>query len=340
MFEYRAVGVDGSGGAEVVRAASDVERPVFVFGGQGSLWIGAAWTLLDESPVFAARFAECVAALAPYVDVDLRSGDGWDRVEVVQPLLWAVMVSLAQVWLSFGVVPAAVVGHSQGEIAAATVAGVLGLDEGARVVALRARELRALAGRGAMAAVELPVGEVVLPQGVSVAAVNGPASVVVSGEPGAVQDLVDGLVAGGVVRARVLPVDYASHSAQVDEVAAAISAALGEVRAGPGRFPLVSSVTGEVVDGADLAAGYWFDNVRQPVRFADAVRTLVAAGHRAFVEVSPHPVLLAGVAATAEEAGVEAVVVPSVRRDRGGYRDLLLSVGQAFSHGVAVDWSG
>ncbi|MYR63344.1 acyltransferase domain-containing protein, partial [Streptomyces sp. SID625] len=201
-------------------------RSVLVFPGQGSQWVGMAAGLLGESGVFADRMAECGRALAPYVDWSLADALGSEgllgRVDVVQPVLWAVMVSLAGVWGSFGVVPDAVVGHSQGEIAAACVAGGLSLEDGARVVALRSRAVGVLAGRGGMASVALPVGEV---RGcleewggrLSVAAVNGPSSTVVSGDADAVAALVEGLVGEGV-RARLIDVDYASHSSHVEEI--------------------------------------------------------------------------------------------------------------------------
>ncbi|MEK8169000.1 acyltransferase domain-containing protein [Streptomyces sp. M19] len=136
---------------------------MFVFPGQGSQWVGMAVELLDSSPVFAARMAECGQALSAFVEWSLldvvRAGE-FEQVDVVQPVLWAVMVSLAEVWKSVGVTPDAVVGHSQGEIAAAVVAGGLSLEDGARVVALRSRAIRALAGRGGMVSVALPADEV------------------------------------------------------------------------------------------------------------------------------------------------------------------------------------
>ncbi|WP_152648745.1 type I polyketide synthase, partial [Streptacidiphilus anmyonensis] len=248
VFEQRAVVVAGdrdgavrglealaSGGvaSEVVRGvAGAAGRVAFVFPGQGSQWAAMAVELLESSAVFAQRMVECAAALAPFAEdwslldvVRGESGDGWlDRVDVVQPVLWAVMVSLAEVWRAAGVRPAAVVGHSQGEIAAAVVAGALSLDDGARVVALRSRAIAGgLAGLGGMVSVALPVGQVRERLAVwgedriSVAAVNGPSAVVVSGEPVALDELLASCEADGV-RARRVPVDYASHSAQVESI--------------------------------------------------------------------------------------------------------------------------
>ncbi|NUH44434.1 type I polyketide synthase, partial [Streptomyces samsunensis] len=183
----------GTGAGGEVRGDDAEPRAVFVFPGQGAQWVGMAAELLADSPVFAARMRECAAALKPHLDLPLLEvlGDAvaLERVDVVQPALWAVMVSLAEVWRSYGVVPSAVVGHSQGEIAAAVVAGALSLEDGARVVALRSRAVAAeLAGQGGMAAVATSEDEVRrlvedIEDVVSVAAVNGPATTVVSGTP-------------------------------------------------------------------------------------------------------------------------------------------------------------
>ena len=312
---------------------------VFVFPGQGGQWAGMGRELAGCSPVFAGRLGECGRALAPYVGWDLdqvlagaEGAPGLGRVDVVQPVLWAVMVSLAAVWQAAGVVPDAVVGHSQGEIAAACVAGVLSLADGARVVALRSRALAGLAGRGAMVSVAEPAARVRerlagWGERLAVAAVNGPAATVVSGEPGAVAELAAVCAAAGV-RAGVLPVDYASHSVQVEGIREEVLAALAGIAPGEARIPMISAVTGGWLAGPEAGAGYWFDSLRAPVEFGRAVRVLGEAGHRVFVEVSPHPVLTAAVTGTLEEAaagsgaGPDApapvVVTGTLRRGDGG----------------------
>ncbi|MEV0263452.1 SDR family NAD(P)-dependent oxidoreductase [Streptomyces sp. NPDC050617] len=332
-------------------SASGAGRAVFVFPGQGSQWVGMAAELLDAEPVFAARVAECESALSPFVDWSLEDvlrarvdAPSLERVDVVQPVLFAVMVSLAAVWRSYGVEPAAVVGHSQGEIAAACVAGVLSLDDAARVVALRSKALRALSGRGGMVSVALPAAEVGewladWDGALSVAAVNGPASTVVSGDAGALDELLERAEARGV-RARRVPVDYASHSAHVEEIQERLAKELAPVVPLPGEVPFFSTVDAEWVDPTTLDAGYWYRNLRQTVRFEEATRALLAEGFRFFVEPSAHPVLAVGVQESAEAAGVEAVVLGTLRRDEGGRERLLLSLGQAWSSGLPVDFSG
>ncbi|MBB5936999.1 type I polyketide synthase [Streptomyces zagrosensis] len=327
--------------------------PVLVFPGQGSQWVGMGAGLLEASPVFAARVVECERALAPYVEWSLsevlRGGVGaadLGRVDVVQPVLWAVMVSLAAVWADQGVTPAAVVGHSQGEIAAAVVAGALTLEDGARVVALRSRALRRLAGGGAMAslamsadkAVEFLAGLGERAAGVGIAAVNGPGSAVVSGPPEQVQYAVAVCEEGGG-RARLIDVDYASHSAQVDEIAEELHQVLAGIEPVRSQVAFYSTVTAERIDTTELTTAYWVTNLRQQVRFADAVRQLLTDGHRVFIEASTHPVLTVGLQEAFEEAGVQGATVPTLRRDQGGLDQLMQSVGQAFAAGVEVDWT-
>ncbi|MGW6879348.1 type I polyketide synthase [Streptomyces goshikiensis] len=326
-------------------------KTAFVFPGQGSQWVGMAQALMDASPVFAARVDECAKALEPFTDwslVDvLRGVDGapsLDRVDVVQPALFAVMVSLAEVWRAAGVRPGAVIGHSQGEIAAACVAGILSLDDAARVVALRSQAIgRVLAGLGGMVSVPLPAIEVrerIAPWGeqrISVAAVNGPSSVVVSGEVQALDELLAACEADGV-RAKRIAVDYASHSAQVELLREELDTLLAPIVPQAAEVPFLSTVTGEWVKGPELDAGYWFRNLRRTVELEQATRTLLEQGFGVFIESSPHPVLTVGMQETVEDAGREAAVLGSLRRNEGGLERFWLSLGEAFVRGVAVDW--
>ncbi|WP_034482770.1 type I polyketide synthase [Actinomadura oligospora] len=362
VFEYRAVVLgddrnrllaeltalaDDRPDADVVTGVAGTAGPgpVLVFPGQGSQWVGMGAELLDESPVFAARMAECEQALAPHVDwslIEVIRSDGSElsRVDVVQPVLWAVMVSLAAVWADYGVKPAAVVGHSQGEIAAACVAGALSIEDAARVVAVRSRVLRRLAGGGAMAS--LGVGaeqaEALLGDGVTVAAVNGPMSTVISGPPEPVAAVVAAAREQGL-RARMIDVDYASHGPQVDEITGELTEALAGITASAAPVPFYSTVTGRRIDTASLDTGYWVTNLRRPVRFADAVDTLLADGFRVFVESSPNPVLTMGIEECAERAEARAAALPTIRRDQGGSGQVLRALAGAFTAGVAVDWS-
>ncbi|MGW5355481.1 type I polyketide synthase [Streptomyces sp. NPDC004031] len=325
---------------------------VLVFPGQGSQWPGMGRELLDASPVFAARIAECEAALAPYTGWSLTAvlrgaQDAPDpaRVDVIQPVLWALMVSLAAEWAHHGVRPAAVVGHSQGEIAAACVAGALPLGEGARVVALRSQALRALAGKGAMASLGIgpdDTGQLLAAlgekaAGVGVAACNSPSSTVISGPPDAVAAAVAACEATGA-RARTIDVDYASHGPQVDTIADDVRARLAGVQGVSTDVAFHSTLTGGALDTAELDAGYWLANLRQPVRLTEAVDSLLAAGHRVFVEVSTHPVVVPALQQCFEAAGIDAHASGTLRRGEGGPAQLALALGQAFTAGAPVDF--
>ncbi|MGW3007154.1 SDR family NAD(P)-dependent oxidoreductase, partial [Streptomyces sp. NPDC001155] len=242
-------------------------------------------------------------------------------------------------WRACGVEPSVVVGHSQGEIAAAVVAGGLSLEDGARVVALRSRAIRAIAGRGGMVSVALPLADVEeLLAGwtgrIDIAAVNGPGSVVVAGDADALDELMAHCEAGEV-RARRIPVDYASHTWHVEAIEAELAEVLASVTPRSGRVPFFSTTEAALVDTAGLDGGYWYRNLRRRVRFADAVEGLAGQGYTAYVEVSSHPVL--GMAV--QEAAPDAVVVGTLRRSEGGTPRLLTSLAEAWVRGIPVDWT-
>ncbi|MEU3693928.1 SDR family NAD(P)-dependent oxidoreductase [Streptomyces narbonensis] len=352
-------------GATAGVEAADGAQPVFVFPGQGAQWAGMAAPLLDSSPVFARAIRECSAALAPYVDWSvedvLRSAPGapgLERVDVVQPVSFAVMVSLARLWESHGVVPAAVVGHSQGEIAAAVVAGALSLDDGARVVTLRSKAIgEVLSGHGGMMSVAVSAeraAELIteaaqatqatestesadLAERVGVAVVNGPASVVVAGEPEALARVAAACEAHGV-RHRLLPVDYASHSPQVSTIEERLLTDLAPVTPRTSTIPFYSTVTGNLLDTTELDAAYWYRNLRQTVLFEDTTRAVADTGSRLFIEISSHLVLASGIQDTLADRGAVATL-GTLRRDHGGLDQFLTALGQAHAHGVSLDWS-
>ncbi|WP_338894329.1 SDR family NAD(P)-dependent oxidoreductase [Streptomyces sp. TG1A-60] len=348
-----ALAAGGTPEGAVTGAAVD-GRTVFVFAGQGAQWAGMAAELMESSDVFAETVAACDEALAPYTDWSLadvvRGAEGaasLDRVDVVQPALWAMMVSLAAVWRSWGVEPDAVIGHSQGEIAAACVIGALSLEDAARVVALRSQAITALSGKGGMVSVALPAARVQERIGawdgrISVAAVNGPASVVVSGESAALGEFV-AVCEADRVRVRRIAVDYASHSAQVEEIEDRLASALAGITPRASAVSFYSTVLGRWTDSGELDAGYWYRNLRCTVGFEQAVRTVAAEGYRHFVEVSPHPMHTVGIQETLddiEDAVMDGgAVVGSLRRDQGGLDRLLRSAAEAHVRGLAVDWA-
>ncbi len=367
-FEHRAVVVGGDrdrllagldelagddpGGSVVRGAAPPAGKPVFVFPGQGSQWLGMGIELLDTAPIFAQQIAACADAFSEFVDWSLTDvlrgapgAPGLDRVDVVQPVLFAVMVSLAELWKSVGVSPDAVIGHSQGEIAAAYVAGALSLRDAARVVTLRSKLLRGLSGPGGMVSIACGVDrarELLAPYGdrLGIAAVNGRSAVVVSGEVRALDELI-GFCADLDLRTRRIDVDYASHSAEVETIRSELTEVLSGIEPRSSRTAFFSTVTGSRLETASLDADYWYRNIRQTVQFDQAVRSACKHGYRVFVESSPHPALIAGIEDTfndCDTGDTEAIVVPTLGREDGGLQRFLTSAAAAFVAGVKVDW--
>ncbi|WP_329082794.1 type I polyketide synthase [Streptosporangium sp. NBC_01469] len=336
---------------EVTTEQAAERRVAFVFPGQGSQWEGMALGLLDAGGVFAESIAECEAALAQYVDWSLtgvlrRADDApsLDRVDVIQPTLFAVMVSLARMWRAAGVEPDVVIGHSQGEIAAAYIAGGLSLPDAARVVALRSRAVaEELAGQGGMASIGLgadAVRERLSSYGdrLSLAAVNGPQQSVIAGEVAAMEDFLADCARAGVW-ARRIPVDYPSHSKAVEGLRDRLLEELAPIRPRSGTVPFFSTVFADRFDTAGLDAEYWYRSLREPVRFADAATALIQSGITGFVEASPHPVLTMGIGVTAEAMGADGrvSVIESLRRGEGGPRRFTAALTRAYCAGLRVD---
>ncbi|MER5810500.1 type I polyketide synthase [Streptomyces sp. NPDC002033] len=322
---------------------------VFVFPGQGSQWTGMGRRLYAESEVFRRGIDDCAEALAPWVDwslVDVVTGAGaaapLERIDVVQPALFAMLVSLARVWRSLGVTPDAVIGHSQGEIAAAHTAGVLGLSDAARIVALRSRLLATVAGQGAMAGILLPearVRELLGPWGerIGIAAVNGPNSTTVSGEGAAVEELVASCASRGV-RARLIKSTVPGHSPLLDRFEGPMTDGLGEITPRPSTVALYSTVTGDLIGPEEMDASYWFRNLRRTVRFEAAMRRVIEDGHGTVIEISPHPVLLVAVEETADALAAAPAVVGTLSKHDGGTGRVLASLAELYVRGLPVDW--
>ncbi|MDX2565504.1 acyltransferase domain-containing protein, partial [Streptomyces sp. TX20-6-3] len=289
--------------------------------------------------------ADCETALAPFVDWSLTAvlrgqddAPGLDRVDVVQPASWAMMIALAALWRAAGINPTAVIGHSQGEIAAAVVADGLTIQDGARIVALRSKALRILSGGGGMAWMSVPEtqAENILtnwPGQISVAAVNGPSSTVVAGRPEALDELLAHCETTDIW-ARRIPVDYASHSAHVDQIHDTLTTELKDVTPRTGKIAFHSTVTGGLLDTSELDAAYWFRNLRSKVRLAEVVEQL-AAPDVVFIEVSAHPVLISGITETLGDTGA---VIATLHRNTGSLERFIESAAEAWTHGATIDW--
>ncbi len=296
----------------VTGKATTTGGTVLVFPGQGAQWAGIALELLESAPVFAEEMRLCDAAFSEFFDwslIDAVRGEvgspSLDRVDVVQPVLFAGMVSLAAQWRALGIQPDAVLGHSHGEVAAAYVADALSLRDAAKVITLRSRAIRAIAGAGGMVSIRWPLERVLSlierwHQSISVAAQNGPSSTVVTGDAMALDELMVECERKHVPATRH-PIDCASHSTQVEALRETLRETLSGLHPRIGDIAYISGVTGARLDTSILDGDYWFANLRQPVLFEQAVRWSYEHGYRRFIEASPQPTLSAVIRELLEE---------------------------------------
>ncbi len=345
-----AIAKEDCAGVVFGRAARGRNKIVFVAPGQGSQWLGMARELFDAEPVFRRAFEQCDAAIAEETGWRLSArllGADAERylaeIDVIQPALFTMSVALAAVWRAWGVEPDAIVGHSMGEVAAAHIAGILSLEDAVAVICRRSRLMKTLSSDGSMATVELPLREVELllagREGISVGASNGPETTVISGDSQAIEALLKELEAKEVY-CRLIKVDVASHSAQVDPILEELFRALANIRPQPGKIPMLSTVTGEYagMDGVRMDARYWVENLRRSVLFAAAIERLAREGHDTFVELSPHPVLLPAIEASARMGNADAVVIASLRREKPARATLLRGLASLYAAGRGIAW--
>ncbi|TCJ89889.1 type I polyketide synthase [Nocardia alba] len=316
----------------LVRSSPTAHDPVLIFPGQGAQWAGMGLRLFEQHPAFAESLTRCAHALRPHCDWDLfeaLAGRDLDRVDVVQPALFAVMVSLARAWQADGFTPSAVIGHSQGEIAAAHIAGALTLEDACAVVALRSRAIRDLVAAGGLLTLRCSAtlaSQLVERTGtdIEVSVINGPRSTVIGGVP---RDLaqVEAAARAAGIDTRVIDVDYASHTSAVEPIRERLLDDLSHIRPRIPEIRLYSTVFGRLLSADErLDAAYWYRSLREQVRFWPAVTAALDDDLRTFVESSPHPLLPPVIEQIAEDHGVEVDVVGSLRRDSGGLQQLLI----------------
>lgn len=324
----------------------------FVAPGQGAQWLGMARELSDREPVFREALQQCSAAISPYADWSLieqlqmspdSPGYRLDRIDVIQPTLVAIAIGYAALWRSVGIRPDAVVGHSMGEVAAACIAGVLDLDQAMRIICRRSALMGCTSGKGAMALVELSTEETHArllgrESELSLAVSNSPRSSVISGDPKALQEVMALLEADGVF-CRLVKVDVASHSPQMEPLAAVLRRELAEVQPRGGDIPIYSTVLARRAQGGEFDATYWASNLRQPVQFTQTVGRMLDDGITVFIELGPHPVLLPSVEQTAQHRQSTMTTIACGRREEPEQASFLAAVGASWAAGAQVDWS-
>lgn len=323
---------------------------VFVFPGQGSQWLGMGQQLLETEPVFRAALEACAQAMRPYLDWSLleqlmasETRSLLSEISHVQPLIFAVQVALARLWISWGIMPAAVIGHSMGEVAAAYIAGILSLADAARIICLRSQLLHQVSGQGAMAVVDLPFEQVrKVVHGkealVTPAVINSPTSTVLSGELTALEGILADLSAQDIFCRRV-NVDIASHSPQMDPLLEPLQICLRGLDPQPAHVAFYSTVTAALAEGPECGASYWAANLREPVLFAQAIGQALADNHDLFLEIGPHPLLLGAIQQCARHGQRSAITIASLQREEDERLALLTSLGRLYSCGASVAWS-
>lgn len=325
-------------------------EPVFVFTGQGVQWWGMGQQLMKREPVFHQTIEK--------IDVLLKPLTGWslidemtrdeehsriDDTDVAQPAIFALQVALAEMWSDWGIRPSKVVGHSVGEVAAAYVAGIYSLADAVTVVYHRSRLQHQTGGYGAMIAVGVSVSEADSKINsyhhiVQIGAANSPSMVTLSGEAAAVESLAVQFEADGKF-VRRLPINYAFHSYQMDPIQSELLTALAKIQPMPGDIPIISTVTGESISGELMDANYWWRNVREPVRFADAIIRLIQSGETTYLELGPHPALQHALLESLASQDVQGKVFHSLRRDTDESLALLGNLAALHIYGLPVDWA-
>lgn len=340
---------DAANGLATDQVITEAPTLVFVFSGQGSQWANMGQALFDDEPQFREALLACDAALKPHTGFsvldEIRAPEDRSRIGetiVAQPAIFALQVALFTLLKSWNISPAMVIGHSVGEIAAAHAADILELNEAARLVAVRSRVMQQATGRGKMATIglsEVEVSKAIARFGdrLAIGAINEPTQVVISGDNAAVDEIV-AQMSGQGVQCRPLRVNYAFHSAQMEPIRQQFAEELGSLTPKSGSIPMTSTVTGTDVRGSELDTAYWGSNIRNTVRFSNAVERVCEAGHRLFMEIGPHPVLSLNIEQILSSRSNGGKVIPTLRRQKEDRLQLLSAMAAAYALGVSPNW--
>lgn len=326
------------------------DKVVFVFPGQGAQWLGMGRELLLKEPVFKKAIEECDQAFRPFTDWSLLDQlnatpekSRLHEIDVIQPSICAMQIALAKLWLSWGIKPHAVVGHSMGEVAAAHISGAISLEDAARIICTRSRLMKTVSGKGgAMAVTELSHDEaqkVVAGYAgkLSVAVNNSPKSTVLAGDKASIDEVLAQLESKGLF-CRLVKVDVASHSPQMDPLKEDLRKALQSVTPQASSIPFVSTVFNKVMEGTSLDADYWVNNLRGTVQFASVIQQLLDDQHVVFIEANPHPVLVNAVNECAAHNRTKVITVASTAREKDEQKEMLKNLNDLFSKGYSVNW--
>ncbi|WP_370476577.1 SDR family NAD(P)-dependent oxidoreductase [Tamlana flava] len=322
---------------------------VFVFSGQGGHWLGMGRELIELEPLFYESIKQVSFIIQEFygwsvldVLLDDTTKGVVNQIDRIQPAIFAIQVALVDLLKSLGIEPDAVVGHSMGEVAAAHISGILSLEEAVKIVCTRSEMLTKLEEKGCMMITELTPEQAAkclegYENAISVAAVNGPNSTVLSGDPYKMQEIMEKLEQKNLF-CKLVKVNVASHSPQIDILKDDMIGALKEIRPQPPVIPIYSSVTGS--EGSDLQfdSDYWFFNLRAPVLFYDTIDLLIKDEHSVFIEIGPHPVLLGSIQQSANQSGAEISLLPTLRREEGELEVFMRTISSLYIAGFSIEW--